>query len=70
MPYQVTQINDLEQFGELTTTFILTDTDGIMPDVRIEKFFNIESNKPRIIENEKQIDILRVTNEYLKNIEL
>jgi len=70
MAYQVTQINDLEQFGELTTTFILTDTDGIMPDVRIEKFFNIESNKPRIIENEKQIDILRVTNEYLKNIEL
>lgn len=70
MGYQITQINDLEQFGELTTTFILTDTDGIMPDVRIEKFFNIESNKPRIIENEKQIDILRVTNEYLKNIEL
>lgn len=70
MAYQVTRINDLEQFGELTTTFILTDTDGIMPDVRIEKFFNIESNKPRIIENEKQIDILRVTNEYLKNIEL
>ena len=70
MDYKITQINDLEQFGELTTTFILTDTDGIMPDVRIEKFFNIESNKPRIIENEKQIDILRVTNEYLKNIEL
>lgn len=70
MAYQITRINDLEQFGELTTTFILTDTDGIMPDVRIEKFFNIESNKPRIIENEKQIDILRVTNEYLKNIEL
>ncbi len=70
MAYHVEQINDLEQFGELTTTFILTDTDGIMPDVRIEKFFNIESNKPRIIENEKQIDILRVTNEYLKNIEL
>lgn len=70
MAYQITRINDLEQFGELNTTFILTDTDGIMPDVRIEKFFNIESNKPRIIENEKQIDILRVTNEYLKNIEL
>ena len=70
MGYQVTQINDLEQFGELSTTFLLVDDEAIMPDVRIEKFFNIESNKPRIIENEKQIDILRVTNEYLKNIEL
>lgn len=70
MGYQITQINDLEQFGELSTTFLLVDDEAIMPDVRIEKFFNIESNKPRIIENEKQIDILRVTNEYLKNIEL
>jgi len=68
MAYQVTQINDLEQFGELTTTFILIDDEGIMPDVRIEKFFSESMNKPEIIENEKQIDILKSTNDYLRTL--
>ena len=68
MAYQVTQINDLEQFGELTTTFILVDDEGIMPDVRIEKFFSESMNKPEIIENEKQIDILKSTNDYLRTL--
>ena len=68
MAYQVTQINGLEQFGELTTTFILIDDEGIMPDVRIEKFFSESMNKPEIIENEKQIDILKSTNDYLRTL--
>lgn len=68
MAYQVIQINDLEQFGELATTFILIDNEGVMPDVRIEKFFSVENNKPQIIENEKQIDVLRATNNYLRNL--
>lgn len=68
MAYQVTQINDLEQFGELTTTFILTDDEGIMPEVRYEKFFSVKNNTLEFIEEEKQRDILRATNDYINSL--
>jgi hypothetical protein len=68
MAYQVTQINDLEQFGELTTTFILTDDEGIMPEVRYEKFFSVKNNYLEFIEEEKQRDILRATNDYINSL--
>lgn len=42
MSYRVTQINDLEQFEELSTTFLLVDDEGIMPDVRVDKLFRID----------------------------
>lgn len=67
--YILEQINDLEQFGELTTTFILIDDEGIMPEVRYDKFFSVTNNNAQFIEEEKQRDILRATNEYLNIVE-
>jgi len=67
MAYQVTQINDLEQFGELNTTFLLMDSDGIMPDVRLEKTFKVTDTLDKRIENQKVIDSLFYENEYLLN---
>jgi len=67
MGYKVTQINNLEQFGELVTTFLLIDDAGIMPDVRIDKIFKLSENLEQIIENQKRIDCLIYENEYLNN---
>jgi len=67
MGYQVTQINDLEQFGELTTTFLLVDSDGIMPDVRVEKMFKLNENLNKIIENDKVLTCLFYENQWLIN---
>lgn len=68
MAYQVTQINDLEQFNELSTTFLLVDDAGIMPDARIDKVFKVNENLDRIIENDKQLTCLFYENEYLNSI--
>ena len=67
MAYSVTQINDLEQFGELNTTFILIDDAGIMPDVRVDKTFKINENLDRIIENDKVFTCLFYENQWLIN---
>lgn len=67
MAYQVTQINDLIQFDELSCTFLLTDTDGIMPDVRLDKIFKITDTLDKRLENQKVIDSLFYENEYLLN---
>jgi len=67
MAYQVTRINDLEQFGELNTTFVLVDDAGIMPDIRIQKVFKITNSLEQRIANQKMIDCLFFENEYLKN---
>lgn len=67
MGYQVTQINNLEQFGELNTTFLLVDSDGIMPEIRIEKIFKVNENLERIIENDKRLTCLFYENQYLTN---
>ncbi len=67
MAYQIEQINDLEQFGELNTTFLLTDSDGIMPDIRVEKIFKLNDNLNKIIENDKQLTCLFYENKWLNN---
>lgn len=67
MAYQVTQINDLEQFGELNTTFLLVDNAGIMPDIRIEKTFKLNDNLDKIIENDKKLTCLFHENQWLIN---
>jgi len=67
MAYQITRINDLEQFGELNTTYILTDDAGIMPDVRVDKIFKINENLDKIIENDKQLTCLFYENQWLNN---
>lgn len=67
MAYQITRINDLEQFGELNTTYLLTDDAGIMPDVRVDKTFKINENLDRIIENDKQFTCLLYENQWLIN---
>ena len=69
MAYQVTQINNLEQFGELNTTYLLIDDAGIMPDVRVDKTFKVNDNLNKIIENDKQFTCLFYENEYLNKIE-
>lgn len=68
MGYKIEQINNLEQFGELSTTFILTDLNGIMPDIRVDKIFKLNDNIDRIIENDKQLTCLFYENEYLNKI--
>lgn len=68
MGYQITQINDLEQFGELNTTFILKDDQGIMPDQRVDKIFKVNDNINKIIENDKILTCLFYENEYLNKI--
>ncbi len=68
MGYQITQINDLEQFGELNTTFLLVDSDGIMPDQRVDKIFKVNDNINKIIENDKILTCLFYENEYLNKI--
>jgi len=67
MAYQVTRINDLEQFGELNTTYLLIDDDGIMPDVRVDKTFKVNDNLNKIIENDKQFTCLFYENQWLEN---
>ena len=67
MGYKVTRINNLEQFGELTTTFLLVDSDGIMPDVRVEKMFKLNENLNKIIENDKVLTCLFYENQWLIN---
>jgi len=68
MGYQVTQINDLEQFGELSTTFLLVDDEAIMPDIRVEKVFKITDNLKAVIERQKRMDCLQYEIEYLNNL--
>lgn len=69
MAYHVEQINNLEQFGEFFTTFILKDDAGIMPDVRLEKNFVVNDSLEKRILNQKKIDALFYENEYLNSIE-
>lgn len=68
MAYKIEQINDLEQFGELSTTFILVDDAGIMPDIRLEKCFQVTDDIETIIERQKRIDCLTFEVEYLNNL--
>lgn len=65
--YIVTQFNDLIQFDELSCTFLLTDLDGIMPEVRLDKVFKITDTLDKRVENQKVIDSLFYENEYLLN---
>lgn len=65
--YIVTQINDLVQFDELSCTFLLVDSEGVMPDVRLDKVFKITDTLDKRIENQKVIDSLFYENEYLLN---
>jgi hypothetical protein len=65
--YIVTQINDLVQFEELSCTFLLVDSEGVMPDVRLDKIFKITSTLDKRVENQKVIDSLFYENEYLLN---
>lgn len=67
MAYQVTRINNLEQFGELNTTYLLIDDAGIMPDVRVDKTFKVNDNLNKIIENDKQFTCLFYENQWLEN---
>jgi len=67
MAYQVTRINDLEQFGELNTTYLLVDDAGIMPDVRVDKTFKVNENLERIIDNDKKLTCLFYENQWLNN---
>jgi len=69
MAYQITRINDLEQFGELNTTYLLVDDAGIMPDVRTDKVFKLNDNIERIIENDKILTCFFYENEWLNKIE-
>jgi predicted 3-demethylubiquinone-9 3-methyltransferase (glyoxalase superfamily) len=66
MAYTITQINDQTEEDILFTTFILNDSNNIMPEIRLEKQFKVNSNLEQIIENEKQMNILFYTNEFLK----
>lgn len=67
MAYIVEQINDLVQFQELSCTFLLTDDQGVMPDVRLDKVFKITDTLDKRIENQKVIDSLFYENEFLLN---
>lgn len=39
MPYQAVYINPLVQFGAVNLTLVLSNTEGIMPNVRVDKKF-------------------------------
>ena len=68
MGYKITQINNLEQFGELNTTYLLTDDAGIMPDIRVDKIFKVNENLDKVIDNDKKMTCLFYENEYLNKI--
>lgn len=65
MAYQVEQINDQQEGDILFTTFVLTDDEGIMPIVRIDKQFGVTDTLQERIENEKVISCLFYKNQYL-----
>ncbi len=67
MAYQITQINDQQEGDILFTTFVLTDDEGTMPNVRVDKQFRVTDTLQERIENEKAITILFYKNEYLLN---
>jgi len=63
--YIVEQINDQQEGDILFTTFVLTDDEGIMPMVRIDKQFKVTDTLQERIENEKTISCLFYKNQYL-----
>lgn len=65
MGYQVTQINDLIQDNQLLTTFILVDDENVMPEIRLDKSFNINENTNKVIDNDKIITCLFYENQFL-----
>lgn len=65
MAYQVEQINDQQEGDILFTTFILTDDEGVMPAIRVDKQFKVTETLEERIENEKGISSLFYKNQYL-----
>jgi hypothetical protein len=65
MAYQITQINDQQEGDILFTTFVLTDDEGTMPNVRVDKQFRVTDTLQERIENEKAISCLFYKNQFL-----
>jgi hypothetical protein len=68
MAYYVIQQNDLIQDNILSTEFIIIDDEGIMPEICLNKIFNVTDDLDEIIKNQKLVDILLYENEYINNI--
>lgn len=69
MPYQAIYINPLVQFGAVNITLILTDTDGIMPSVRMDKKFRYpEQATEEGLATEAQKTIYWAVAEYEKSL--
>jgi len=68
MAYTYTYINELNQFGYTSYTLVLTDSDGIMPEIRNDKYFS-QSKFPNLnqsdLDSEAQKDINYYTQVYL-----
>jgi hypothetical protein len=67
MAYYVIQQNDLIQDNILSTEFIIIDDEGIMPEICLNKIFNVTDDLDEIIKNQKLVDILLYENEYINN---
>ena len=66
--YTVEQINDQQEGDILFTTFILTDDEGVMPTIRVDKQFKVTETLEERIENEKAMSSLFYKNQYLLEI--
>lgn len=67
MAYQVQRINSQTEGEVLFTTFVLTDDENIMPEVRLEKQFKITDTLDQRISNQIEIDKLMALNQWLNN---
>jgi hypothetical protein len=67
MAYQIVETNPQTVSGYYTSTFTLTDDAGLMPQVVLQKVFKTDPDIATIVSNQKLIDVLVWTNQYLAN---
>jgi len=68
MAYNAEVKNVLNQLGNYSCTFVLTDDEGVMPEVVLEKNFVDGPNLNQMISNSKIIDCLIYENQYLMGL--
>lgn len=49
--YNVSYINTIRQFGHIYTTVLIDDVDGIFPQIRIDKQYNLNVSKNDLVNN-------------------
>lgn len=49
--YNVNYINTIRQFNHIYTTVLIDDVDGIYPQIRIDKQYDLDVSQTELVEN-------------------